>query len=603
MTGAVIVPAHDEERVLPRTLATLLEGLPEDTFGLEEVELVVGTESVVVTPRTLGALVQLKARSRPRGVQRGAGRVLALIPGGNPSTPAGRTRRGGGRVPSSPAVRSPVPTMLTTPARAAAAALSLVLLAPLVHSQTDRGPDPEALRARGRFRRLIETEEAALVPRLWELAAECRDWRLYRERDLLARLVIEVEPDHAGARKALKYNRQGDRWVQSPSYRVPRSHAREERHALYAERLAATLDPYKARVFRALERDARLLALGARERTLRKLLILAPDDAALRTVLGERRLADRWVLEETAVAAEGGRAIAALAAAALDDVDRPRSEAQTRTERRLGVPWRSALRTPGVRVLGTTPRREVDETARVTEAVAGLFQRVFSHGQPHREGYTIYLVQGAEEREVLLANMPGLPETTKGLLRQAGGGWLGSGSRLGEWDPNPARRLDGAVRQTLGTLLMDAYGIDGRHGWAWEGMGLYLVYHMTGTRLTYFFGRSGYSSNRKTTLWPTLQAPETRWLAAAYDLLARDDAPGLEFLLGRDVDTMRDEDILVAYAVAAYLLEGRPDEAPIILRRIGAGEHPVLVFEDVTGESLPGLELRLRRWLGEVLVR
>lgn len=30
MPGAVIVPAHQEERVLPRTLAALLEGLPED---------------------------------------------------------------------------------------------------------------------------------------------------------------------------------------------------------------------------------------------------------------------------------------------------------------------------------------------------------------------------------------------------------------------------------------------------------------------------------------------------------------------------------------------------------------------------------------------
>lgn len=30
MPGTVIVPAHDEERVLPRTLAALLEGLPED---------------------------------------------------------------------------------------------------------------------------------------------------------------------------------------------------------------------------------------------------------------------------------------------------------------------------------------------------------------------------------------------------------------------------------------------------------------------------------------------------------------------------------------------------------------------------------------------
>ena len=493
--------------------------------------------------------------------------------------------------------------MPTTPARAAAAALSFVLLAPLAAAQTDRGLDPEALRARGRFRRLVETEEAALVPRLWELAEWCKDWRLYRQRDLLSRLVLEVEPDHKGARKALKYNRQGDEWVQSRSYRLPRSHARDEHVAEYAERLAGALDPYKARVFRALERDSRLLAPGARERTLRKLLILEPNDVALRTVLGERQHAGRWVLEETAVAAEGGRAVAALAEAAYEDVDRPESDAPTKGERKLGVHWRSTLKTPGVRVLGTTPRKEVDETARVTEAVAGLFQRVFGHGQPHRRGYTIFLVQGGDEREALLANMPGLPDATKGLLRQAGGGWLGSGNRLGEWDVNPARRLDGAARQTLGTLLMDAYGIDGRHGWAWEGIGLYRVYHMAGTRLTYFFGRSGYSSNRKTTLWPTMQAPETRWLAAARGLLQRDNAPGLEFLLGRDVDTMRDEDILVAYAVAAYLLEGRPDDAPVILRRIGAGEHPVLVFEDVTGESLPDLELRLRRWLDEILVR
>ena len=54
------------------------------------------------------------------------------------------------------------------------------------------------------------------------------------------------------------------------------------------------------------------------------------------------------------------------------------------------------------------------------------------------------------------------------------------------------RRLDGAARQTLGTLLMDAYGVDGRHGWAWEGLGLYLVERMVGTRLTHYVQRGRY---------------------------------------------------------------------------------------------------------------
>ena len=65
--------------------------------------------------------------------------------------------------------------------------------------------------------------------------------------------------------------------------------------------------------------------------------------------------------------------------------------------------------------------------------------------------------------------------------------------------------------------------------------------------------------------------------------------------------SMRDEDLLVAYVLSAYLLEGRPDDVPRILRRIGAGEHPVRVFEDVMGFSVPVLEGRLRRWLDEVL--
>jgi hypothetical protein len=492
--------------------------------------------------------------------------------------------------------------MTLTPAQAVATALFFVLLAPAHALQAGKDPDPEALRAQRSFDRLVKTEETVLAVEMWDLAQWCRGHRLYLECDRLAHAILEIDFDHAGARKTLKYHRRGDDWAQSKSYRPPRSHARDVHEEEYPELLAALLDPYKARLFRRLERDARLLSPGTREQTLRKLLLLEPDDVALRTVLGESKWDGRWVLAETATTAEGGRAISTYADEALAEVRRPELDAATKAERGLGLRWNATMKTPGVRVLGTTPRKEVDETARVAEATQGLFQRVFKHGQGHRSGYTIFLLEGPGEREALISGIPGVPQATQDLLRQAGGGWLSS-NKLAEWDGNPARRLDGAARQTIGTLLMDSYGIDGRHGWAWEGIGLYLVYHMTGTRLTYFFKGSGYSSGRKTTLWPMLQAPDARWLHEARDLLAKDSAPGLEFLLGRDVNTMRDEDILVSYTLAAYLLEGRPDDVPRILRRIGAGEHPVTVFEQVTGDSLPQLEQRLRRWLDEVLVR
>jgi len=491
--------------------------------------------------------------------------------------------------------------MTLTHARAASAALSLVLLAPAHALQLGEEPELEARRAQRSFDRLVEGEEARLAGEMWDLASWCREHRLFLECDRLAHAILEIDGDHAAARKTLKFHRRREGWAQSRSYRTPRNHAKDVHEQEYPERLAALLDPYKARLFRRLERDGPLLLPGTRERTLRKLLLLEPDDVALRTVLGERQLDGRWVLAETATAAELRRAVPTLAGEALAEVRRPELDVVTREERALDLRWRAALKTPGVRVMGTTPRKEVDETARVAEAARGLFQRVFKRDQAHRSGYTIFLLQGSGEREALLRGMPGIPQVTQDLLRQAGGGWLGAPNQLAEWDADPARRLDGAARQTMGTLLMDGYGIDARHGWAWEGIGLYLVYHMTGTRLTYFFGRAGSSSTRKTTLWPRLQAPATHWLQEARSLLAQDHAPSLEFLLGRDVDTMRDEDILVSYALAAYLLEGRPDDASVILRRIGAGEHPVAVFERVTGASLPQLELRLRRWLDEVL--
>ncbi len=454
--------------------------------------------------------------------------------------------------------------------------------------------------ARRRFERMLKAGESALVPKLWELAQWCRKHRLYLEEDRLARMILRVDEGHRGARRTLKFYPRGRGWHQADTYHLPRNFASEPALEEYRQRLTRLIEPFKLELFTALEREGRFLKPEQRHEPLRMLLLVQPDDALLHGLLGERRLGERWVLEETVRAAERRRGIRALARASLAGVPVPQPLQPDSDELAMGLTWQAALRTQGVRVLGTTPPDEVGRTARVSEAVAGLFRSVFGVARGHRAGYTIYLLSDPGERNVLLGHLQGVDASTRALLEQAAGGWLGSPVRLGEWDANPARRLDGAARQTLGTLLMDAYGIDADQGWIWEGVGLYLARYLTGTRLTYFFGRNGYSAARQTTLWPRLQAPDADWLAIAAEVLAAENAPDLVFLLGRDVNAMGDEDLLVSYAFAAYLLEGRPADAPRILGRIGAGEHPVTVLEAVTRESLPQLQHRLQRWLDEI---
>ena len=47
----------------------------------------------------------------------------------------------------------------------------------------------------------------------WQMAEWCRDMRLRSRRESHLRRVVELEPDHADARKALGYSRVGDQWM------------------------------------------------------------------------------------------------------------------------------------------------------------------------------------------------------------------------------------------------------------------------------------------------------------------------------------------------------------------------------------------------------
>lgn len=441
------------------------------------------------------------------------------------------------------------------------------------------------------------------VDELGRLADWARKNKLNFERDRLWEVILTLDPDHREARKMLRYHRRNKEWVRSESYRVPSNRAGTRQASLMVELLERELQhvgPYRTRVLMALERGRRVLDPDLRDHELAKLLVIDPNDEVVRGARGEVRIGNAWLLEESATALERRGVLELQARESLIRVPELNLGTLWKFEKDSQLPWKDVQRTDGVRVLGTVPDQEIGHTARVTEAVGDFFRAALRRTQPHRDKYTIYLLLNPAEKDALVAKLPGIEEADRALLNRATGGWLGAPNLLAEWSPSPPRRLDGATRQTFGTLLMDAYGIDGSHGWAWEGVGLYLTHRMIGTRMTHFIRGTQYKRNQQTTLWTTLQSPGAHWLSMGLDLLESPGAPQLQFLFGRGVGQMRDEDLLISYVLAAYLIEGRPDELPRILERLGKGEHPVTVFEEELQETVPRIQARLIRWLHEV---
>jgi hypothetical protein len=136
------------------------------------------------------------------------------------------------------------------------------------------------------------------------------------------------------------------------------------------------------------------------------------------------------------------------------------------------------------------------------------------------------------------------------------------------------------------------------HGWAWEGFGLYLNRELTGTRFTWFIQPS--SDGKYNALRARLMSPNANWMNEALTMLSAADHPKLAVVLGTDVNKMGVAEMLYAYVFAAYLIEGRPDDAPELLRAIGSMQQPAdQALQSVLHTSAAELDDRVQRWLSE----
>ena len=125
-----------------------------------------------------------------------------------------------------------------------------------------------------------------------------------------------------------------------------------------------------------------------------------------------------------------------------------------------------------------------------------------------------------------------------------------------------------------------------------------LTHLLVGTRHLVSKRKSRYAGTRAP--WgDTARLRQQGWTRAAHEILSHDGPDGLLETMRRPFAGLTIEDTIVASAVAAYYLEGRPAECVGLIRSIGKRA----TFEDALATEskldVGALHSRLVRWLEE----
>lgn len=439
---------------------------------------------------------------------------------------------------------------------------------------------------------------AETVPKLESLADWAQKSKLFRDSVRTWDLILKLHPEHSKARGILRYSRQLDgSWKQSADFKEPVNTSADHATEFQIKR-AGIVDPFCEKIFHALDAHGAGTDTKLREATLKMLLAIDPKNPKYRSAwLATRR---GGLIE----AADGPLFVAQLkdleasGKALLDSIPDPKETRKRTVEEKLGIPWMAAVETDHVRILGSMDPAETRDAARKSEAVGILFQRMFSTPPLWPTDFTIYLLGGGGERESFLKNFPGIPPEQRQLAESTEGVWA-SDSQVVDWSKTRDRRVDGAVRQTLGKLMANSFRIGTKPGWVPEGFGIYLSYQITRTRLTWLVPPSRYA-NQAGKLRDRLVQPDADWFREARKLWDSPTHPRLPNMMAVDIGSMTDEDLLASYALAACLLSLRAAETPALLRAIGEGLHPQEALQSTLGLGLDELDALFHSWLKSV---
>ena len=433
-----------------------------------------------------------------------------------------------------------------------------------------------------------------MVPGLEALGAWCRSKKLFRAEDQTAEAILEIDANHAGARKTLRYQRtKTGTWRRKGRHR-PRKDRNKEALADLPDARRRHLGGVPERLWRLLRTYDTVLPPHERTRTLRLLVALDPEHRSYREAHGEVEREGRWILAETWRRKRRTGQLRLLQARARKLAPETRDEGPTETEKALGVPFTHGVSTDDVRAVTTGAAKQAVEVVVACHRAQHIFARVFETDVT-MAGFVVYVLTREGETDKLIDGLS-IPDAEKAFLRRLGGFWLPDRSELAVGPVEKARRLDGVVRQGLNVLVRRAFGRVYDQAALNQGLGLYLGYLTTGTRLTIFARKTRYAQGD---LGAAELAAARNWVAVARGLLASDQLPDLVTIMGTPLSGLTREDLVGAHAFTAYLLEGRAHEARRFYEEVDRLGNVNAASMAVLGGDLKDLDHRLRRWLRE----
>lgn len=462
-------------------------------------------------------------------------------------------------------------------------------------------PDDAAYRAG------LDALAAAHLERLEELAKWCQKQKAYEQRDDVYRLIIGLEPDHAQARKFLKYSkdRKTGKWLRKRPYREPKS-GKPEVVAEFRERRAA-LDQAEVQArIDLVETHAEALGPLRRDTELRAILKVVPDDERLRTLLGYLKVETkkgkvRWVTQLVLDTEKRRDELAEGLEKALEAVPKPKAILPDTTDRAFEIEWDGRRGTDRVRVLATTDHDEAASVAETIHAAWTFVPQVLGIEREPPKGQTIYLISGRGLRATFIDNCPGLTDERRERLFGLGGGGIPGVPRMATWAGWDVGRADMALKYTTVKMLDDEFGITTDRGWLVEGVGLYVNQIVLGTKYTRHVAATKYVDKSEPKIDADLNDPSADWLEIAAEYMEDVRPTRLAATFGRNTNELSPADVVLGYAFVAYLREAHGAATlEALLRKVGSGEaSAVVAIEAILEAKLPLIQADFKGWLEE----
>ena len=443
----------------------------------------------------------------------------------------------------------------------------------------------------------VVAARAAFVAELETYLSWCQEKSLFNERRKVCELMVELQPEHAEARKLLGHTREkGGGWKvpeKPKAFRDFDKQALEEAPARWRATTASFVGALTEIVASGgLEADER-------ETVAREALRFDPDDARLHELLGEVARDKGWVLPEK-VSAKARRAVLRdVVTSALEGA--PAAEPVPLDERERKIPLKlEAVAGPRLRVAGTTGLEELRLAAQAVHAIEYLAQQVFYTRHALPDNTTVFLLADPVQREPFLKSHPAVPPEQQAYFAKLECGGIQGTNDFAFWTGDTQRRIDGTVRLVLGYWLSGAYRIRSDMGWVYEGFGLYLTRSLVQTRMTWLAQPSKVLTQAQDmALRQKLIDPATNWMDETLRLWMEGRAPKLPELFAKGASDLTTEDVLASYALATYLLEARAEVVAPMLERLGNGFARTQAFQEAVNMDLERFQRHFRRWLEE----